>query len=364
MKRTKITIIFGTRPEAVKMCPLILELQKRPWAEVRVVVSGQHGELCREVLLFFGVVPDLDLDIMAHGQTLFDLTEKLLCEVRRELAENPPDLLLVHGDTTTAFSASLAAFYLGVRVGHVEAGLRSCDLFSPFPEEFNRRAIDASSFLYFCPTEIAKNNLIAEGMDEGRIFVTGNTVVDALGYTLGGATPRPPSDEVRLLLTLHRRESRGEQMLDVLRAVRRAAETYEKLSVVFPAHPAKEVRDASDEVLSGAPRITVIPPLPLPTFHRLLFDSDLILSDSGGVSEEAVSLGKPLLLARNTTERPEGIASGGIIPVGTDEEEVFSALCRFIELPSEREKAKVCQNPFGDGRASERIADIICFFKN
>ena len=359
MKRTKITLIFGTRPEAVKMCPLILELKKRPWAEVRVVVSGQHRELCREVLEFFGVTPDLDLDIMSHGQTLFDLTEKLLREVRRELAENPPDLLLVHGDTTTAFSASLAAFYLGVRVGHVEAGLRSRNLFSPFPEEFNRRAIDASSFLHFCPTEIAKKNLIAEGMDEERIFVTGNTVVDALGYTLGGAIPRPPSDDVRLLLTLHRRESRGEQILAVLRAVRRAAERYEKLSVVFPAHPASEVQSAASEVLSGAPRISVIPPLPLPEFHRSLFESDLVLSDSGGVLEEAVSLGKPLLLARNTTERPEGIASGGVIPVGTDEEEVFSALCRFVSSPDERKKSVARANPFGDGRASERIADII-----
>ena len=359
MKRTKITLIFGTRPEAVKMCPLILELKKRSWADVRVVTSGQHRELCREVLEFFGVTPDLDLDIMTHGQTLFDLTEKLLRSVGRELAENPPRLLLVHGDTTTAFSAALAAFYLGVRVGHVEAGLRSCDLFSPFPEEFNRRAIDASSFLHFCPTETSKSNLIAEGMDEERIFVTGNTVIDALDYTLDSTIPRPPSDEVRLLLTLHRRESRGEEMRAVLRAVRRATERYENLNVVFPAHPAGEVRSAASEVLSGAPRISVIPPLPLPEFHRSLFESDLVLSDSGGVLEEAVSIGKPLLLARNTTERPEGIASGGVIPVGTDEEKVFSALCRFIESPDERKRAVVRNNPFGDGRASERIADII-----
>jgi UDP-N-acetylglucosamine 2-epimerase (non-hydrolysing) len=314
--------------------------------------------MCREVMDFFGIVPDLDLDIMAHGQTLFDLTERLLSETKRELTENPPDLLLVHGDTTTAFSASLAAFYLGVRVGHVEAGLRSCDLFSPFPEEFNRRAIDACSFLHFCPTETAKKNLVAEGMDGKRIFVTGNTIVDALKYTLSDAPSTYSSDGVRLLLTLHRRESRGKEMRAILGAVRRAAEKYEYLRVIFPAHPAKEVRDAAEE-LSGAPNVLITPPLPLPEFHRLINESDLILSDSGGVCEEAVSLGKPFLLARNTTERPEGVASGGVVPVGTDGDAVFKALCRFIESPEERKKATARQNPFGDGHASERIADII-----
>lgn len=358
MKSTKITFIFGTRPEAVKMCPLILELKKRKTVSVRVVVSGQHRELCREVLDFFGVVPDRDLDVMSHGQTLFELTEKILSKVRAELAENPPDLLLVHGDTTTAFSASLAAFYLGIRVAHVEAGLRSGELFSPFPEEFNRRAIDACSFLHFCPTEKARGNLIFEGMDENRIFVTGNTVVDALGYTVRDLMPKPPTDEIKLLLTLHRRESRGEDMERVLRALRRAVERYENLSVLFPAHPAKEVQDATKS-LSSDERIHISAPLPLAEFHRALFESDLVLSDSGGVLEEAVSLKKPILIARKTTERPEGIASGGVVLVGTDEDAVFSSLCELIESPEARKMLTADQNPFGDGHASERIADII-----
>ena len=358
MKRTKITFVFGTRPEAIKMCPLILEMKRRDFASVRVVLSGQHRELCREVLDYFGVAPDCDLDVMSHGQTLFDLTEKILHGVRTELDESPPDLLLVHGDTTTAFSASLAAFYLGVRVAHVEAGLRSEEFFSPFPEEFNRRSIDACSFLHFCPTEKARRNLILEGMDENRIFVTGNTVVDALGYTLSGAALPPPSNHVRLLLTLHRRESRGVEMEGVLRAVRRAVERYENLHVLFPAHPAREVQDAA-KLLLGEGRIRVSSPLPLAEFHRALLESDLVLSESGGVLEEAVSLKKPTLIARKTTERPEGVDSGGVILLGTDEEVIYSKLCELIESPEARKSITAEQNPFGDGHASERIADVI-----
>lgn len=359
MKSTKITVIFGTRPEAVKMCPLILELKKRASLDVRTVVSGQHRELCREVLDFFGVAPDLDLNIMSHEQTLFDITEKIFSGIDRELRDHTPDIVLVHGDTTTAFSAALAAFYLGIKVGHVEAGLRSGDLFAPYPEEFNRRAIDAMSFLHFCPTEHAKNNLISEGISPKHIFVTGNTVVDALDYTLKGEFPKRETDEIRLLITLHRRESRGYEMRAIMRAVRRAAEKYENLHILFPAHPAKEVIDAINSELRRAPNVKIVSPLPLPEFHRALAESDFILSDSGGVQEEAVTLGKPLLLARNTTERPEGISSGGILPVGTDEDRIFSSLCRLIESQEERESLKSRFNPFGDGKASERISYVL-----
>ena len=359
MKSTKITAIFGTRPEAVKMCPLILELQKRDEIEIRTVVSGQHRELCREVLNFFGVVPDLDLNIMSHGQTLFDVTDKIFSGIHQELCEHTPDAVLVHGDTTTAFASALAAFYLGIKVGHVEAGLRSDDPYSPYPEEFNRRAIDAMSFCHFCPTEHARSRLLVEGIPPERIFVTGNTVVDALGYTLAEPLERSESDEIQLLMTLHRRESRGAEMRAIMSAVRRAVQKYENLRVFFPAHPAKEVHDAINAELLGNPNVKIVEPLPLPEFHRSLAQSDLILSDSGGVQEEAVSLGKPLLLARETTERPEGILSGGIIPVGVDEEAVFSALCRLIESKEERKRVRCAKNLFGDGRASERIADIL-----
>ena len=359
MKSTKITAVFGTRPEAIKMCPLILELKKRAGVEMRTALSGQHRELCRDVLDFFSVAPDFDLDIMSHGQTLFDVTDKIFSGIYKELSENTPDILLVHGDTTTAFTSALAAFYLGIKIGHVEAGLRSDDPYSPYPEEFNRRAIDAMSFCHFCPTEHARSRLLVEGIPPERIFVTGNTVVDTLGYTLKEKAPRRKSNEILLLMTLHRRESRGEEMRAVLRAVRRAVLKYENLRVIFPAHPAKEVRDAIKAEIYGAPNVKIVEPLPLPEFHGLIASSDLILSDSGGVQEEAVSLGKPLLLARETTERPEGISSGGIIPVGTDEEKVFSALCRLIASPEEREKAGCAKKTFGDGRASERIADIL-----
>lgn len=358
MKHTKITVIFGTRPEAIKLCPLILELKKREFCELRVITSGQHRELCREVLDFFGIAPDVDFDIMSDTQSLFDITEKIFARATKELSESRPDILVVHGDTTTAFSACLAAFYLGIRIAHVEAGLRSDDLFSPFPEEFNRRAIDAMSFFHFSPTEHAKGRLLIEGILSERIFVTGNTIVDALNYTKEKRPHLAKKDGVRLLLTLHRREIRGQKMSGILRAVARAAKDFPELSVCFPVHPASEVRDSA-KILSGIPSVELLPPLPLPDFHALMDASDIILSDSGGVCEEAVSLGKPFLLARDVTERPEGILSGGVVPVGTDEEDVYRALCRFISSSAEREKIKTATNPFGDGHASERIADIL-----
>lgn len=361
MKHTKITAVFGTRPEAIKMCPLILELKNRKSVDVRVVVSGQHRELCREVLEYFGVTRELDLNIMSHGQSLFDLTEKILTKMTAELSENPPDVLLVHGDTATAFASSLAAFYLGIKVGHVEAGLRSGNLFSPYPEEFYRRSIDAMSFFHFCPTELSMKNLLFEGILPERVYVTGNTVVDALRYTLDENIAERDTDDVLLLMTLHRRENRGEEMAAVFRAVKRATEKYPNLRVVFPVHPAKEVREAA-AILSGVRGIELTEPLPLPRFHKLLRECDLILSDSGGITEEAIALKKPLLLARDTTERPEGLSVGGMLLVGTDEEAVFSLLCRLIDSSEERERLCAQGNPFGDGHSSERIADILLSF--
>lgn len=359
MKKLKITSAFGTRPEAVKMCPLMLELMKRREIELRIVSSGQHRELCREVTDFFGICPHKDLCVMKKGQSLSAMTQRIISGMTEELKEHPTDILLVHGDTTTALAAALAAFYMGIRVGHVEAGLRTNDLFSPFPEEFNRRGVDAMSFCHFAPTEPAAENLIREGIEPRRVFVTGNTVVDALAYTLSSAPPKDKGDGKLLLVTLHRRESRGEDMRNILRAVKRASVEMSDLRVILPAHPAHEVREAIGEVLTDdMTNIKICEPLPLPEFHRLLNEADLILTDSGGIQEEAVSLGKPLLLARETTERPEGIESGFVTLVGRNEEKIFEAILDSIEGRSSC-RARPSKNPFGDGNASKKIADIL-----
>lgn len=359
MKKLKITAVFGTRPEAVKMCPLVKELQSRNEAELRVVLSGQHRELCREVTDFFGIVPNRDLCVMKEGQSLSELTQRILLGMTDELSEHPADILLVHGDTTTAFAVSLSAFYMGIKVGHVEAGLRTNDLFSPYPEEFNRRGVDAMSFCHFAPTERAAENLIHEGIEPRRVFVTGNTVVDALSYTLSSVPEKNVSEGKLLLVTLHRRESRGEDMRNILRAVKRAAAEASDLRVILPAHPAPEVREAIGEVLTNdMTNITICEPMPLPEFHRMLYEADLILTDSGGIQEEAVSLGRPLLLARDTTERPEGIESGFVTLVGRNEEKIFDAIRNSIEGRSNRLDLPQ-KNPFGDGNASKKIADIL-----
>lgn len=363
MIRTKITVIFGTRPEAIKLCPLILELQGRPEFDLRVVLSGQHRELCREVLDYFGITPNGDFNIMSHGQGLFDITEKIFQKTRIELLANPTDLLLVHGDTSTAFAASLAAFYLGVRVGHIEAGLRSNDLFSPYPEEFNRRAIDSLSYCHFCPTQSSKEALIREKIPTERIFLTGNTIVDALKYTTSKIISKEKNPQrTTLLMTAHRRENQGKKMAGIFRAVRRACELNRNLYVIFPVHPSESVSALAREILIGGSaleNIELTKPLPLPEFHRILLECDFILSDSGGVQEEAVSLKKTLLLARENTERPEGILSGYVIPVGTDESDVFEAILSFLSGELKPKTADDEKNPFGDGKASQKIADAI-----
>ncbi len=352
MQKIKISAVFGTRPEAIKMCPLVLELKQRDEFKTRVILSGQHRELCRDAVDFFGVIPDADFNIMSHGQTLFDITEKIMQNARAAFENDRPDLVLVHGDTATAFASALTAFYLGIPVGHVEAGLRSGDILSPYPEEFYRRAIDALAFCHFCPTERARQNLIREGIGESRTFLTGNTVVDALKYTARESSDAP---HPLLVVTLHRRESRGKAMANILSGILRAVEAFPELFVVFPVHPSREVEDAA-KILADHTRIKLTPPLPLERFHSLLSSADLVLSDSGGVLEEAVSLRKPLLLARETTERPEGAESGCVFPVGRGENDVFDAILKYINSPPPLFEY---ENPFGDGEASAHIADAI-----
>ena len=359
MKKIKITAVFGTRPEAIKMCPLILELQRRREIELRVCLTGQHRDMVGVIMDKFGVAPDVDLDIMTNGQTLFDITERTMRGIQAELSTRAPNLLLVHGDTSSAFSAALAAFYMQVPVGHVEAGLRTKNLRSPFPEEFNRRAIDEISDLCFCPTERNLQSLLSEGKHKDSCFVTGNTVIDAVRYTTKGLT-KSSSDRPRILMTIHRRESLGTRMKSILRGVLRSAQRYPALEIIFPMHPNPAVRESVREIFATAPEnIRLIEPMDVFEFHKLLASCHIVLTDSGGIQEEACALGVPIILARDTTERAEAAECGAMIMAGTDEENVFSCLCRLIENKALREKMSLSENPFGDGHACEKIADII-----
>lgn len=362
MKKIKLTAVFGTRPEAIKMCPLILELQRRDNFDTRLCLTGQHGDMVRSVTDHFGVTPDADLHIMSEGQTLFDITERVLCRFKRELEANSPDVVLVHGDTSSAFAAALCSFYLGIPVGHVEAGLRTYDPFSPYPEEFNRRAIDAISSFCFCPTERNMENLLCEGISTGRCFVTGNTVVDALRYTVGDKkAKKSQGDRIKLLMTVHRRESFGTPIRSILRGILTAASRLQNIDVIFPVHPNPEVMSAVKDIFgyNPPPNIHLTSPMDVVSFHRLLAGCDLVLTDSGGIQEESAALGIPLILVRENTERPESSGSGMII-VGHGEEDIFTAVCRLAEDSELREQMSNAKNPFGDGHASERIADILC----
>lgn len=359
MRKIKLTAVFGTRPEAIKMCPLILELKQRDKIDTRVCITGQHRDMVRAVTEGFGIVSDADLDIMTNGQTLFDITERTMRGIREELSTNLPDILLVHGDTSSAFAAALAAFYMQIPVGHVEAGLRTGNIRSPFPEEFNRRAIDEISDMCFCPTVRNMQNLLAEGKPESSCFVTGNTVIDAVRYTANGIK-RPKGDRLRILMTVHRRESLGSPIRSILRGVLRAAQKYKNVEIIFPVHPNPAVRKAVYETFKNAPdNIRLTEPMEVFEFHRLLAASHIVLTDSGGIQEEACALGVPIILARDTTERPEAAESGGMLVAGVSEENIFSALCKLIENEQLREKMSLAENPFGDGKASQRIADLI-----
>ena len=364
MKRMKVVLIFGTRPEAIKMCPLVRELKSRPAEfETIVCVTGQHREMLDQVLDVFGIVTDHDLHVMKPGQTLFDITSDVLLKIKAVLEDERPDCALVHGDTTTSFAAALAAFYLQIPVGHVEAGLRTRNLYSPWPEEFNRQAVDVISQWHFAPTETSRQNLLDEAKPADRIFVTGNTGIDALRHTVREDYSHPELDWAEgsrlILITAHRRENLGEPMHRMFRAIRRVMEERPGTKAIYPIHMNPQVRRAAHEELDGFDRLRIIDPLEVVDFHNFMARSHLILTDSGGIQEEAPSLGKPVLVMRDTTERPEGVEAGTLRLVGTGEETIYREFSRLLDDPAEYAEMSHASNPYGDGHASERIADIL-----
>lgn len=364
MMGKKVMLVFGTRPEAIKMCPLVLELKSRPEEfETVVCVTGQHREMLDQVLQVFAVAPDHDLAIMRPGQTLFDITSDVLLKIKAALEEERPDVVLVHGDTTTSFAAALAAFYLQIPVGHVEAGLRTRNLYSPWPEEFNRQAVDVVSRWYFAPTETSRQNLLDEAKPDDRIFVTGNTGIDALRHTVMEDYSHPEldwaADSRLILITAHRRENLGEPMHRMFRAIRRVMEERSNTKAIYPIHMNPQVRKAAHEELDGFDRLRIIDPLEVVDFHNFMARSYLILTDSGGIQEEAPSLGKPVLVMRNTTERPEGVAAGTLRLVGTEEDSIYQEFSLMLDDLAEYKAMSHANNPYGDGHASKRIADIV-----
>ena len=359
----KVVVVFGTRPEAIKMCPLVKELEKHEQIETVVCVTGQHKQMLQQVLDVFQIVPQYDLAIMKDKQTLFDVTTSVLTKMKDVLEQENPDVVLVHGDTTTAFVAALACFYLQIPVGHVEAGLRTYNMQSPFPEEFNRQAIDLVTKYYFAPTEKSKNNLLAENKVTEDIYVTGNTVIDALATTIREDYSNEhlewAEDSRLILLTAHRRENLGEPMRNMFKAIRRICEEHEDIKIIYPIHMNPVVRKIAEEELKNENRIRIIEPLDVLDFHNFMDRSYLILTDSGGIQEEAPALGKPVLVMRDTTERPEGIEAGTLRLVGTTEEGVYNAFKELIENDTEYQKMSHATNPYGDGHASERIVEIL-----
>ena len=359
----KILIVFGTRPEAIKMCPLVNELKERDNLITKVCVSGQHRQMLDQVLDAFKVEPDYDLSIMKDKQTLFDITTNILNRIREVLEAEKPDVVLVHGDTSTTFVTALACYYLQIPVGHVEAGLRTYNIYSPYPEEFNREAVGIISQYNFAPTEVSKDNLIREGKKPDTVFVTGNTVIDALKTTVREDYTHPEldwaADSRLILLTAHRRENLGEPMHSMFRAIRRIVDETPDVKVIYPIHMNPIVRKAADEELSNSDRIRLIEPLDVLDFHNFMARSYLILTDSGGIQEEAPSLGKPVLVMRDTTERPEGIKAGTLKLVGTDEQVIYSEFKKLLTDKEEYEKMSKASNPYGDGFACKRIADIL-----
>lgn len=359
----KIMIVFGTRPEAIKMCPLVKELKARKNLETIVCVTGQHRQMLDQVLNTFDITPDFDLSIMKSKQTLFDVTINILDRMKDVLETVQPDVVLVHGDTSTTFVTSLACFYLQIPVGHVEAGLRTHNIYSPYPEEFNRQAVGLVAKYHFSPTEQAKDNLLAEGKNPADIYVTGNTVIDALKTTVSKNYTHPhiewAKDSRLIMITAHRRENLGEPMRHMFRAIKRIVDETPDLKVIYPIHMNPVVRDAANEILGSDERIRIIEPLEVLDFHNFMAQSYLILTDSGGVQEEAPSLGKPVLVMRDTTERPEGIEAGTLKLVGTDEQVIYSAFKKLLEDDEEYKKMSYASNPYGDGTACKQIADIL-----
>lgn len=356
-------LVFGTRPEAIKMCPLVNELKTRENVKTVVCVTGQHRQMLDMVLDTFNVVPDYDLSIMKAGQTLFDITSNILNKIGEVIDAVKPDVVLVHGDTSTTFVTALACFYKQIAVGHVEAGLRTYNIYSPYPEEFNRQAVSIISKYNFAPTELSKANLVKEGKDESTIYITGNTAIDALKTTVRDDYTHPElewaKDSRLIMITAHRRENLGEPMHNMFRAIRRVMHEHQDVKAIYPIHMNPVVRKAAEEELGGFDRIKIIEPLEVLDFHNFLARSFLILTDSGGIQEEAPSLGKPVLVMRDTTERPEGIKAGTLKLVGTDEQVIYENFKLLLENKEEYEKMSRASNPYGDGFASKRIADIL-----
>ena len=359
----KIMLVFGTRPEAIKMCPLVRELKTRPDVQTLVCVTGQHRGMLQQVLDAFDVVPDYDLAIMQDRQTLFDIPTRVLQGMKDVLEKEKPDAVLVHGDTSTTFAAALACFYLQIPVGHVEAGLRTYNLLSPYPEEFNRQCVSILANWNFAPTPLSRDNLVREGKKPESIYVTGNTVIDALKTTVRENFTHPDldwaADSRLILLTAHRRENLGAPMHAMFRAIRRVVEEHEDVKALYPIHMNPVVREAADAELGGCDRIRLTEPMDVLDCHNVMARSYLILTDSGGIQEEAPSLGKPVLVMRDTTERPEGIAAGTLKLVGTDEETIYREFTRLLDDRKAYEEMAHAENPYGDGHACERIADIL-----
>ena len=359
----KIMLIFGTRPEAIKMCPLVNELKSRTGIQALVCVTGQHRQMLDQILKAFDIKPDYDLSIMQERQTLFDITSNILNKIKDVLEKEEPDVVLVQGDTSTTFVTALACFYLQIPVGHVEAGLRTYNIYSPYPEEFNRQAVSIIAQYNFAPTELSRQNLLKEGKKPETIFVTGNTAIDALKTTVRQDYSHPELEWAMgsrlIIITAHRRESLGKPMHNMFRAIRRIMDEYSDVKAIYPIHINPVVRETADEELGGCSRIHIIEPLDVLDFHNFLARSYLILTDSGGIQEEAPSLGKPVLVMRNTTERPEGIAAGTLKLVGTDEKMIYESFKQLLDDKAEYEKMSRTSNPYGDGFACKKIADIL-----
>lgn len=371
MSIKKILLVFGTRPEAIKMCPLVQELKRRPSIHTLVCVTGQHRVMLDQVLSAFGVTPDYDLSIMKDKQTLYDITTGVLNGMKNVLEDAKPDIVLVHGDTSTTFAAALSCFYLQIPVGHVEAGLRTYNIYSPYPEEFNREAVGVISSFNFTPTEISKENLLREGKKENSIFVTGNTAIDALKTTVRSDYTHSELEWSKgsrlILITAHRRENLGEPMHSMFRAIRRVLDEHDDVKAIYPIHLNPVVRQTAEDIFGESSpggkeeRIHLIEPLDVLDFHNFMKASHLILTDSGGIQEEAPSLGKPVLVMRDTTERPEGIDAGTLKLVGTDEDVIYHSFTELLDNKAAYDAMAHASNPYGDGHACERIADILEF---
>lgn len=363
MAKIKVMTVFGTRPEAIKMAPLVKELKTREEIECIVCVTAQHRQMLDQVLTAFDIKPDYDLNIMQQGQTLSDITSKALKGLEDVIKKENPNIVLVHGDTTTAFAGALAAYYCQVPVGHVEAGLRTWNKYSPFPEEMNRQMIGVIADMHFAPTENSKNSLIKEGKNPVNIYVTGNTAIDALATTVDENYNNEifnwVGNDKLILLTAHRRENLGDTMRGMFKAIKKILDESNDVKVVYPVHLNPQVRSVANEILGDTDKVKLIEPLEVVDFHNFLAKSYLVMTDSGGIQEEAPSLGKPVLVLRDTTERPEGIKAGTLKLAGTDETTIYNMTKELLENKDEYMKMSKASNPYGDGKASKRIADAI-----